>query len=107
MTQKRTFRHCEEQSDEAISTLATSPFAGMTAPINLFELPYFDGTVVLFKMQFSFARSNRSFQLTFTYFSGHRDRQIGVDGAIAGRGIHASRKIEGRCKVDAAIMGCD
>ena len=28
MTQKRTFRHCEEPSDEAISTLATSPQAG-------------------------------------------------------------------------------
>jgi len=30
MTQKCTFRHCEERSDEAISPSATSPFAGMT-----------------------------------------------------------------------------
>jgi len=30
MTRERTFCHCEERSDEAISALATSPFAGMT-----------------------------------------------------------------------------
>ena len=30
MTRKRTLRHCEERSDEAISTFSTSPSAGMT-----------------------------------------------------------------------------
>ena len=30
MTYKRALCHCEERSDEAISALATDPFAGMT-----------------------------------------------------------------------------
>ena len=47
MTLKWAISHCEKRSDEAISSLATGPSAGMTALIDQYEVFDFDSRHVL------------------------------------------------------------
>ncbi len=76
MTQKGTFGHCEEPSDEAISTLATDPKAGLS------PLPAFAGTSLAVIQHKTPGFRLKAGMTKFVQFA--QNAPVVIDGSIVG-----------------------